>query len=198
MKTPIYFISDIHLRLSLDKKEKERRAKLYRLFDTIKKDGGTIFFVGDLFDFYFEYPHMIPKSFSDFYKKANDLKTNGVKLFFLAGNHDYWVGDYIKNELMDGVYLNDIAIEVNNKKLYITHGDGLLSWDHGYRLLKRATRSKLFVNMFKLLHPTVAYKIANFISKSGKHSSEKAELSENIRNELKSFAKKSLIMDLTI
>ena len=190
MKTPIYFISDIHLRLSLDKKEKEKRAKLYRLFDTIKKDGGTIFFVGDLFDFYFEYPHMIPKSFSDFYKKANDLKTNGVKLFFLAGNHDYWVGDYIKNELMDEVYLNDIAIEINNKKLYITHGDGLLSWDHGYRLLKRATRSKLFVNMFKLLHPTVAYKIANFISKSGKHSSEKAELSENIRSELKSFAKK--------
>ena len=192
MKTPIYFISDIHLRLSLDQEERVRRASLYRLLDNIKKNGGTVFFVGDLFDFYFEYPHMIPKSFSDFYKKANELKNNGVKLFFLAGNHDYWVGNYIKNDLMDKVYLNDISIEVNKKKLYITHGDGLLSWDHGYRVLKKAARSKLFIRIFKWLHPTIAYKIANFISKSGKHSSEKTGLSEKIRSELKSFAQKKI------
>ena len=95
MKTPIYFISDIHLRLSLDKKEKERRAKLYRLLDTIKKDGGTIFFVGDLFDFYFEYPHMIPKSLYLLYK-SNDFNVwKSEVLIFLneSTNLDAWTAN---------------------------------------------------------------------------------------------------------
>ena len=71
MNTPIYFISDIHLKLSLDKDEVERRNKLYRLFDKILDTGGTCFFVGDLFDFYFEYPDVIPNSYFDFFDKHN-------------------------------------------------------------------------------------------------------------------------------
>ena len=35
MKTPVYFISDVHLKLNLDTNEKERRDKLYRLLDHI-------------------------------------------------------------------------------------------------------------------------------------------------------------------
>ena len=63
MKTPVYFISDIHLKLNIDIKEEERRQKLFRLLDHITESGGTCFFVGDLFDFYFEYPDLIPKAF---------------------------------------------------------------------------------------------------------------------------------------
>ena len=66
MKTPVYFISDIHLKLEDSKKEQVRRKHLYDLFDKIIKSGGTCFFVGDLFDFYFEYPDLIPKSYADF------------------------------------------------------------------------------------------------------------------------------------
>tara|TARA_B100000427_G_C15403997_1_gene548972 strand:+ start:144 stop:884 length:741 start_codon:yes stop_codon:yes gene_type:complete len=190
MNTPVYFISDIHLRLSYDGAEKKRREKLYRLLDIIKDNRGTCFFVGDLFDFYFEYPHLIPKSYSDFYSKAKELKDDGINLYFLAGNHDYWVGDYIKNEVMDEVYLNDHSIEINGKKFYITHGDGILSWDHGYRFLKTITRSKLFVQLFKWLHPTIAYKIANYISKSGKRSTNESEFDNDIRKELQKFAEK--------
>ena len=53
MKTPVYFISDVHLKLSLDKKEVDRRGKLYRLFEKVLETGGTCCFLGDLFDFYF-------------------------------------------------------------------------------------------------------------------------------------------------
>ena len=120
MNTPVYFISDIHLKLSLDDDEKKRRNKLYRLFDKILETGGTCFFVGDLFDFYFEYPDMIPKSYSDFYDKARILRENGISLYFLAGNHDYWVGDHIKNDIMDEVFLDDNEIEVNGKRFYFS------------------------------------------------------------------------------
>ena len=110
MKTPVYFISDIHLKLELDSKERIRRQKLFRLLDYITETGGTCFFVGDLFDFYFEYPDLVPKVFNDFYAKALFMKSKNIELHFLAGNHDYWVGDFIKNDIMDKVYLDDLEI----------------------------------------------------------------------------------------
>ena len=85
MKTPVYFISDIHLKLNVDNAEQLRREKLFRLLDKICKTGGTCFFVGDLFDFYFEYPDVIPKAYSDFYNKALEMKTKGVTLHFQTG-----------------------------------------------------------------------------------------------------------------
>ena len=190
MKTPVYFISDIHLKLNLDKKEKKRRKKLFRLLDHITKSGGTCFFVGDLFDFYFEYPDLIPKAFNDFYQKALYMKSKHIDLHFLAGNHDYWIGDFIKDEIMDKTYLNDAEIKIKNKRIFITHGDGLLSWDHGYRLLKTVIRSKLFTKIFQWLHPTIAYKIAKFISRSGKHNTHNNDFNKDVRSELKNYAEK--------
>lgn len=190
MKTPVYFISDIHLKLKLDNQEKQRRKKLFRLLDHILETGGTCFFVGDLFDFYFEYPDLIPKAFNDFYQKALELKSKKIDLYFLAGNHDYWVGDFIKEEIMDEVYLDDIEIVINNKRIFITHGDGLLSWDHGYRVLKKTIRSKTFTRLFTWLHPSIAYKLARFISRSGKHNTHDESFNKDVRRELKENASK--------
>ena len=190
MKTPVYFISDIHLKLSLDNNEKKRRNKLYRLIDQIMETGGSCFFMGDLFDFYFEYPDLIPKSYFDFFEKTKVLKESGITLYFLAGNHDYWVGDHITNDIMDEVYLDDKQIEINGKKFFLTHGDGLLSWDHGYRLLKTIIRSSLFTKVFKWLHPTLAFKIAKFISRSGKHNTHNDDFNKDVRRELKNSAEK--------
>ena len=189
MKTPVYFISDIHLKLSLDNNEKKRRNKLYRLFDQIMETGGSCFFMGDLFDFYFEYPDLIPKSYFDFFEKTKVLKENGITLYFLAGNHDYWVGDHITNDIMDEVYLDDKQIEIKGKKFFLTHGDGLLSWDHGYRLLKKVIRSKAFIWLFHWLHPTIGYRIAGVISRSGKKDTHGEDFNEDVRVELQKVAK---------
>ena len=189
MKTPVYFISDIHLKLSLDNNEKKRRNKLYRLFDQIMETGGSCFFMGDLFDFYFEYPDLIPKSYFDFFEKTKVLKENGITLYFLAGNHDYWVGDHITNDIMDEVYLDDKQVEINGKKFFLTHGDGLLSWDHGYRLLKKVIRSKAFIWLFHWLHPTIGYRIAEMISRSGKKDTHGEDFNEDVRVELQKVAK---------
>ena len=190
MKTPVYFISDVHLKLSLDKNEIERRDKLYRFFEKVIETGGTCFFVGDLFDFYFEYPDLIPKAYTDFYDKAMSLKKQGIGLHFLTGNHDYWTEEFMENVVMDKVYLDDTQIEIDGKRFYLTHGDGLLSWDHGYRLLKKIIRSKTFIWLFRWLHPTIAYKMARFISRSGRHHTHSADFNKDVRIELKQVAKK--------
>ena len=189
MKLPLYFISDIHLKLTLDKKEKDRRQNLYRLLDKICETGGTCFFVGDLFDFYFEYPDVIPKAYVDFYEKASHMKKSGVDIHFKTGNHDYWFLDFLEQNIMTKVYTDDIDVVVNGKRFFITHGDGILSWDYGYRVLKKVIRSKVFITLFRWIHPTIAYKIAKFISRSGKEDMHGADFNKNVKNELQSFAK---------
>ena len=90
---------------------------------------------------------------------------------------------------MDKVYLGDKKIEINGKKFYLTHGDGLLSWDHGYRLLKKIIRSRLFIWILRILHPSIAFKIASFITKSGKRNDYKADFNKDVRIELQNIAK---------
>ena len=145
MNLPIYFISDVHLMLNQSSEEDAKRESLYRFLNFVRTTRGTLFFVGDLFDFYFEYPDMIPKSYFEFYNKAFQLKKAGVDLRFIAGNHDYWVLDFMKEKLMNHTYFDDTTFSLRGKNFYITHGDGVLSWDYGYRLLKRIIRSPFFI-----------------------------------------------------
>ena len=187
MELPLYFISDIHLMLDRTDSEKTRQKKLFNFMDKIKNTGGTLIFVGDLFDFYFEYPDLIPKAYADFYSKALDLKKHNVELIFLVGNHDYWVQDYMMKDIMDKVYFGNVKFTLNKKKFYLTHGDGILSWDHGYRLLKKIVRNKFFIMLLKWIHPTITYKLAKFISRSGYHETHDKSLEEKIRNELIKF-----------
>ena len=113
MKTPVYFISDVHLKLSLDKKEVDRRGKLYRLFEKVLETGGTCFFLGDLFDFYFEYPDLIQNCLI-FMKRPLLLKERGQSSF-LTGNHDYWTKEFMEDMIMDKVYFDDTQIEIDGK-----------------------------------------------------------------------------------
>jgi hypothetical protein len=43
MKLPVYFISDVHLKLSVDQAEEARRKKLYRLLEKYVKQVEHVF-----------------------------------------------------------------------------------------------------------------------------------------------------------
>ena len=57
----IYFFSDSHLGAPNAEKSLEREKKLVRFLDGIKTDATTIFLLGDLFDFWYEYKKVVPK-----------------------------------------------------------------------------------------------------------------------------------------
>ena len=131
---------------------------------------------------------MIPKAYFDFYNKAYQLKKAGVNLRFIAGNHDYWLLDFMKEKIMNQTYFDDTTFSLKGKNFYITHGDGLLSWDYGYRILKKIIRSPFFTWCFRLLHPTIGYSIAKKVSRTENHPEHSEQLKEKIRNELTKFA----------
>ena len=132
----------------------KREEILYSFFfDHVKDTGGTLFINGDLFDFYFEYQDVIPKVYAPFYYQIlKKLRESGVKVHCILRNHDYWVMDFIKDFLFDEVYEEDLKVKISNKTFYITHGDGYLSWDKSYRVLKRLIRSRIFIWFYRSLH----------------------------------------------
>lgn len=192
MQSPLYFISDVHLMLSRSDEEIRRREKLYRLLDKISSTGGTLFLVGDIFDFYYEYPDVIPKTYFKVFSKLFQLKEKGIQIHFIVGNHDYWVMDFITETLMTQTHFGDYQFESHGKTFYLTHGDGLLSWDHGYRLLKKIIRSKLFVHLYRWIHPTVGYWIARWVSRSAPEYEVTKDVEDKVRTELIQFAEKKI------
>ena len=82
MKIPLYFISDVHLSLVGSSDEQRKRKKLKQFVHHIIEKNGTLVIVGDLFDFWFEYKHVIPKAYFDILAILNEAKLKGVKIHF--------------------------------------------------------------------------------------------------------------------
>ena len=159
MKLPFYFISDCHIGMKLDDDEQKRRQKLFHIFEKIKKSGGTLIIGGDFFDFWFEFRKKTPAIYKNVFDELNKLRDSGVKIHYIAGNHDYWDFGYFESTFVDSFYKGDLSIDSVNSKILITHGDGLLKSDRGYRALKKVLRNKIFIFFYKLLGEKIGYKI---------------------------------------
>jgi UDP-2,3-diacylglucosamine hydrolase len=170
----VYFISDAHLGLGTKEQERKKEDKLLSFFEKIASDANSIYILGDLFDAWFEYKTVIPKGFHRILSKLDELVQNNIQIHYLAGNHDYWMNDYFTEEIGIKTYPDAFEIDIDEKKIYLHHGDGLANNDNGYLILKKIFRNPVNIKLYKLLHPDLAIKIArNFSKTSRKHSGNK-------------------------
>ena len=56
-----FFMSDAHLGENFKKREELKLARLHSFLEMVLARGRELYIVGDLFDFWFEYRHSIPK-----------------------------------------------------------------------------------------------------------------------------------------
>ena len=164
MKLPLYFISDSHMGMEINDSEIKRRNKLFKLFGKIKLSGGTLIIGGDFFDFWFEFGKKTPEIYKDVFKELAALRDSGVDIHYVAGNHDYWNFGHFESTFLKSFYKDDLLIDDFGLKILVTHGDGLLKSDVGYRALKKVLRNRVFIFFFKLLGEKIGYKIGNKVS----------------------------------
>jgi len=139
----IYFASDFHLGVP-DKERSLTREKLaVKWLDEIKHDAAEIYLMGDLFDFWFEYKHAIPKGFTRVLGKIAEINDAGIPIHLFTGNHDMWMYDYLPEELGVTIYREPVIKTFNGKKFYLGHGDGLGPGDHGYKFIKKVFASPM-------------------------------------------------------
>lgn len=169
----IYFASDFHLGAPNQEKSREREAKIVRWLERVESSAAAIFLVGDIFDFWFEYKHVIPKGFIHFQGKIASLVANGIPVVFFSGNHDMWMDSYFTEELGVPVFHENQEYTINNTTLLVGHGDGLGPGDYRYKFLKKIFRNPLCRWAFRWLHPNVGMAIAHRWSGNSRISNQK-------------------------
>ncbi len=178
LKNNHYFISDLHFGLLSYAEEVERELKFVEFLDSIQDSAKELYILGDLFDYWFEYKKVIQKGYFRTFTALNNLVRNGTKVHYLIGNHDFMHRDFFEKEVGVQLYQGDIEVEIDNKKFYLAHGDGLVKNDYGYLLLKKVFRSKLSQKMYSLIHPNLGIKIAQGTSKTSRNYTGKKDFGE--------------------
>ncbi len=133
----IYFASDFHLGVPDRAQSLDRERKIIRWLDLIKHDAAHIFLMGDIFDFWFEYKHVVPKGYVRFLAKVAEITDSGIPVSFFTGNHDFWMFSYFTQELGVNVFTDLQTAEFQGKKFLLGHGDGLGNGDYKYKALKK-------------------------------------------------------------
>jgi UDP-2,3-diacylglucosamine hydrolase len=164
----IYFASDFHLGAPNPAESLVREKAICAWMDYIRPTCGELFLVGDIFDFWFEYRHAIPKGFVRLQGKIAEFTDAGIPVHVFTGNHDMWIFDYIPQELGVQLYREPILRTFGNKKFYIGHGDGLGPGDKGYKFLKKVFASKVCQWLFARIHPNLGIGLANYSSKTSR------------------------------
>lgn len=157
----IYFAADFHLGVPDHASSLKRERQIVQWLDAVRADAHAIYLLGDIFDFWFEYRHTIPKGFVRLLGKLAELRDAGIPIAFFTGNHDMWMFDYFPQELDIPIHRNPHILEVGDQRLMIGHGDGLGPGDHTYKVLKRFFNSKVCQWLFARIHPNLGIGIAN-------------------------------------
>lgn len=174
MSDSYYFFSDVHLGLESAEKERRKEKKLIRFLETASEDAVEIFIVGDLFDCWIEYKQVVPRGFFRLLAKISELVESGIIINYIAGNHDFWKGDYFRNEFGIEICHEHIERVIDGKKFFIHHGDGFAYNDSGYRILKKVMRSKFNQKLYSLIHPDIGIRLAKGTSETSRvHTSAK-------------------------
>jgi UDP-2,3-diacylglucosamine hydrolase len=173
-----FFISDIHLGLQERVQEEAKEKKLVSFLKFAETNCDELFIVGDLFDYWFEFRRVYQKGFYRTLAALKDLSEKKIKLHYFIGNHDFLHRDFFEKEIGALMYGDSLSTELNGKKFFIAHGDGMVSNDTGYNILKWILRNKFFQSLYSLLHPDLGIAIASRTSKTSRTYTDKKNYGE--------------------
>ena len=171
----VYFASDFHLGVEGNLPAIQRERIIVEWLQMAGQDADTIYLVGDLFDFWFEYAKAVPRGHIRFLGTLAQLRDAGVHLEIFTGNHDMWMFDYLENELNLRIHRAPIRKKLGDFEFFIGHGDGLGPGDLGYKRLKRVFAHPFAQWLFARIHPNLGVRIAEYWSGTSRAKNQGAE-----------------------
>ncbi len=163
-----YFVSDFHLGTDGRLTSREREKQIVRWLEMVKQDAGALYLVGDVFDYWFEYKKAVPKGFVRLLGKLGELRDEGLPIYFFTGNHDMWMFRYMEEELDIPIFRQPIVRDINGRRFFIGHGDGLGPGDYGYKFIKAIFSNPVCQWLFERLHPNFGLWLMRFFSGSSR------------------------------
>ncbi|MFQ5536705.1 MAG: UDP-2,3-diacylglucosamine diphosphatase [Gemmatimonadota bacterium] len=158
---PVWIASDMHLGAA----PPEREEAFYSWLEAAGDSVSHLILNGDVFDFWFEYARgRIPSGYDRVLSILKVLTRRGLPVTLMGGNHDWWGGRYLREEIGVEFLQDPVVRELAGYRAFLAHGDGLGRGDIGYRILRLILRGRLTRWAFAQLGPTLGGAAARFVS----------------------------------
>jgi len=167
LKPPVLFISDVHLGGFSEQKNRRIEADLVQLINYCQRNQIQLAILGDLFDYWMEYPDYVPKIGQRLLNRFKDYNRKMGPTLYITGNHDNWTREHFTDF---GFLLKHEQVELtfNETTLMVLHGDGLkdpelqLQRPRMHRLL----RDSRFIDTYQKIFPAkLGIRLMKYFSK---------------------------------
>ena len=160
----LYLISDIHVKLD------GRNSELLKSFLVQDfKSGDEVFLLGDIFDLLIG-PHKEYKDiFKFFFERIDELISNGVKVHYFEGNHDFHLEKLLQSHGVQ-VHKEPYVCEYFGKKVLFCHGDEIELGNLSYKIYKNFIQSRPLNIVANYVMP---FKVLNLIGENASKKSRK-------------------------
>ena len=192
-----YFLSDLHLGAGYIADRRAHESRVCRFLRSVKDDAKTVYLLGDVLDYWYEYHSVAPRGYLRFFGALTELADAGTEIVWFTGNHDIWLFDYLRTEI--GLRVVDapdggVREEIDGTWFFLGHGDGIGRLKPSFRIIRKIFRNRLCQILYSAIHPrwTVgfAHSWSRHSRKSGlkEHSNEEA-FEKGARESVERFAR---------
>lgn len=158
----------------------EHQRRLVDLLRGMEEDAAGVFLLGDIFDFWYEYlweryprpvdgcteadkrlpkdaiPHL-KRPFAPVLQQLRRMTDMGIEVHFFIGNHDIWTFGGLARMTGMTVHRTPELMELNGKRCFLAHGDGLVPSGYIDTLPKSVKRKiRRFIFLRSIFHNSVA------------------------------------------
>ncbi len=168
------FFSDAHIRDC----ESPRARLLIRFLNEYGSKLESLYILGDLFEFWFEYKVVFPKHYFKLLAVLYSLIQQGKKIYYILGNHEVLAGDFLKGFGFT-VYEKEAVLTLKGKRILLAHGHRIDKrlWTIIWEAL---LRSKLNHRLYQIIHPDLGIYLAQAIAFFSRKQRRSPTLVENL------------------
>ncbi len=188
-----YFISDTHLKpVPKSSDDRERQIRVVKFLEKITGEADYLIIDGDFFDLWYDWSNIVLSEFFPVYFALRQLANSGCKIKMLSGNHDFYFRFFLQKYLDIEIFADSCSLEIDNKRVFVTHGDSHSQNDFRYKIYKYLIRSKIFEIFFGIVHPVTAIKIGSLASRSSRNRKTDTKKLERKENDFLQFAENKI------
>jgi len=163
------FISDCHL----DASRPEITQHFVEFIKTRASKARVLYILGDLFEVWLGDDDPA-ENLSPIFDVLFNLSKQ-TKIFFMAGNRDFLVGDQLAQKLNFEILSEPTFITLNQQKTALLHGDSLCTDDVDYQKFKALVRSDAWQQEFLAKPLSERQDIANHLRKTSKQATQQKQ-----------------------
>lgn len=160
MRDKAYFISDLHLGASYIADHRAHERRVVEFLDSISNDAAELYLLGDILDYWYEYRTVVPRGHVRFFGALARLADSGVRIYWMTGNHDVWLFDYLRDEIGLTVLKKHTTARIMGCSFFLSHGDDVGYQKPMYRFMRACFYSRACQVLYASIHPRWTFPLA--------------------------------------